>query len=657
VEKKSEGTFYITTPIYYVNDVPHIGHAYTTIIADALARFQKLAGKEVFFLTGTDEHGQKIEKAAAEKGMTPKALADSVVGRAQDLWKALDISYDFFIRTTMDFHERGVQKIFQKLLDQGDIYKGEYKGWYCVSDENFLADDVPLDNEGCKTCPDCGKKATVVSEPTYFFRLSAYQQKLLDLYATHPEFVRPQSRMNEVASFVRGGLKDLSITRTTVKWGVPVPGDPAHTIYVWFDALLNYVTGIGYDWNPALFDKFWPATIHLVGKDILRFHAVYWPAFLMAAGFPLPGTVYGHGWWLKDDSKMSKSKGNVLDPQTILRTFGPDPLRYFLLREIPIGQDGNFSHEAFLHRVNSDLANDLGNLVQRTLTMIRNYFGGVITDMDAESGDDPRLRTEFESLKSRVFDHYAACALNKALEEIWGYVSLVNKYLADHEPWILAKDSGRKGRLARILFQSAAAIRGIAYLISPVMPGSAEKIWGFLGEGKKPAEVRFGSLRFDDLKPGRKFGTPQALFPRVALKDFLGEEPDGAAAAPQPAPASTAETKKEGPKAMDIITYDEFKKMDLRVAHILKAERIPGATKLLKLEVDIGTEKRQMVAGIAETYAPEDLVGKRLIAICNLKPAVIRGVESQAMLLAAVVDDKALIPFFDREVAAGAIVK
>ncbi len=438
---------------------------------------------------------------------------------------------------------------------------------------------------------------------------------------------------------------------------MPVPGDPAHTIYVWFDALHNYVTGIGYDWDPALFEKFWPATIHLVGKDILRFHAVYWPAFLMAAGFPLPRTVYGHGWWLKDDTKMSKSKGNVLDPHAILKTFGPDPLRYFLLREIPIGQDGNFSHEGFLHRVNSDLANDLGNLVQRTLTMIRNYFGGVIAGIDAESGEDPRLRTEFESLKARVFDHYDTCALNKALEEIWGYVSLVNKYLADHEPWILAKDPSRKGRLARVLFQAAAAIRGIAYLVFPVMPGSAEKIWEFLGEGKSPAGVRFETLRFDDLKPGRKVGAPQALFPRVALKDFLGEEPAGAAAAPRPAPASTAETAKEGPKAMDIITYDEFKKMDLRVAHILTAERIPGATKLLKLEVDIGTEKRQMVAGVAETYSPEDLVGKRLIVICNLKPAVIRGVESQAMLLAAVVDDKAIIPFFDRDVLAGAVVK
>jgi methionyl-tRNA synthetase len=646
----SKKTFYVTTPIYYVNDVPHIGHAYTTIIADTLARFHKAAGQEVFFLTGTDEHGQKIERAAAEKGLTPKALADSVVGRAQDLWKALDISYDFFVRTTMDFHEKGVQKLFQKLLDQGDIYKGEYKGWYCVSDENFLPDDVALEADGCKVCPDCLKKASVVSEETYFFRLSAYQDRLLRLYEEHPEFVRPQSRLNEVSSFVRGGLKDLSITRTTVKWGIPVPGDPKHTIYVWFDALHNYVTAIGYDWNMARYEKFWPADVQLVGKDILRFHAVYWPAFLMASGLPLPRTVYGHGWWLKDDTKMSKSKGNVLDPHILLKVFGPDPVRYFLLREIPIGQDGNFSHEGFLHRVNSDLANDLGNLVQRTLTMIGNYFGGGIAGPDEETAEDARVRTDFEELKARVFDLYDACALNKALEEIWAYIGMVNRYLATNEPWIMAKDASRRPRLARVLLQAAAAIRGVSYLVYPVMPGSAEKIWGFLGEAKKPAEVLWERVAFGDFGPGRKVGTPLALFPRVALKDFLGDEAGAPAAGPEPT------TK--GVIAMDQITYEEFKRMDLRVAQILEAERVPGATKILKLKIDIGTEQRQMIAGIAETYAPEDLVGKKLIVIVNLKPAVIRGIESQAMLLAAITpDNKALIPFFDRDIAPGAIVK
>lgn len=652
--KNSKKTFYITTPIYYVNDVPHIGHAYTTIIADALARFQKLAGKDVFFLTGTDEHGQKIEKAAAERGLTPKALADSVVGRTQDLWQALDIHYDFFVRTTMEFHEKGVQKLFQILLDRGDIYKGTYRGWYCVSDENFLADDVPVEADGCKTCPDCGKKASVVSEETYFFRLSAYQDRLLKLYEEHPEFVRPQSRMNEVASFVRGGLKDLSITRTTVKWGVPVPGDPKHTIYVWFDALHNYVTAIGYDWNMDRFEKFWPADIHLVGKDILRFHAVYWPAFLMAAGLPLPRTVYGHGWWLKDDTKMSKSRGNVLDPHVLLKAFGPDPLRYFLLREIPIGQDGNFSHEGFLHRVNSDLANDFGNLVQRTLTMIGNYFGGTIDAPGEETAEDAAVRTGFEELKGRVFDLYDACALNKALEEIWAYIGRVNKYLAASEPWIMAKDPARRPRLGRVLLQAAAAIRGASYLAYPVMPRSVEKVWGFLGEPVKPSDLPWEKIEFRGFGPGRKVGTPQALFPRVALKDFLADEAGAQAAGPAAGP----ETTTKGAKGMDIISYEEFKKMDLRVARILEAERISGATKILKLKIDIGTEQRQMVAGIAETYTPEELVGKKLIVICNLKPAVIRGIESQAMLLAAITpDNKAVVPFFDREIEAGATVK
>jgi methionyl-tRNA synthetase len=649
VAKKSKSTFYITTPIYYVNDVPHIGHAYTTIIADTIARFKKLADYEVFFLTGTDEHGQKVEKAAAEKGLKPMELADKVVVRFKDLWQALNISYDYFIRTTQPFHEKGVQKIFQKLMDKGDIYKGLYEGWYCVSDENFLAEDVPLETEGYKVCPDCGKKAIIVSEECYFFKLSAYQKPLLDFYAKNSTFVRPPSRMNEVASFVRHGLKDLSITRTTVKWGIPVPNDPGHSIYVWFDALHNYLTGIGYDWDLTLFQKFWPATLHLIGKDILRFHAIFWPAFLMAAGFPLPETVFGHGWWLKDEAKMSKSKGNVLDPYQILKTFGPDPLRYFLLREIPIGLDGNFSHEGFIHRVNSDLANDLGNLVHRTLTMIQNYFGGIIDELDEEKEEDKKLRLDFDKLKETVFGHYEAYALSKALEEIWAYINSVNKYLADNEPWKLANDKTQRRRLGRILYQAAAAIRGISYFLFPVMPESCEKIWEALGEEKPLRENLFEGLRFDNLKSGQKTKQPKPLFPRVLLKDFLSEESEKTK---QP---ETTPGKREG--KMDIVTFDEFKKMDLRVALILKAEKVPGTEKLLKIEVDLGTEKRTMVAGIADTYKPEELIGKKLVVIANLKPAVIRGVESQAMLLAAEVEGKATIPFFDRDVPAGAKVK
>jgi len=651
VARKSKPIFYITTPIYYVNDVPHIGHAYTTIIADALARFKKLAGYDVFFLTGTDEHGQKVEKAAAEKGLKPLELADKVVVRFKDLWEALNISYDYFIRTTEPNHEKGVQTLFKKLADKGDIYKGTYKGWYCVSNEHFLADDVPLEKEGTKICPECNIQATIIEEATYFFRLSAYAQPLLDFYAKNPNFVRPPSRMNEVVSFVRSGLKDLSITRTTVKWGIPVPGDPVHTIYVWFDALHNYLTGIGYDRNMVRFKKYWPATLHLIGKDILRFHAIFWPAFLMAAGFPPPECVYGHGWWLKDNTKMSKSRGNVLDPYAIIKPFGQDPLRYFLLREIPIGHDGNFSHEGFLHRVNSDLANDLGNLVHRTLTMIRNYFQGKIGLRENETPEDEKIREDFAGLKARVFDLYNGYAVSRALEEIWVYIGAVNKYLAENAPWKLAKDAAKRARLARVLYQAAAAIRGVSFLVYPVMPASAQKIWNYLGERGALEKHSFAELDFNGLKPGQLMMEPTPLFPRVDLKEFLAEE--AKPAAPLPTPAEPNKT--EG--IMDYISFDEFKKMDLRVAHILKAEKVEGTQKLLKLQIDIGTEQRQIVAGIAETYKPEDLVGKKLVVIVNLKPAVIRGVESQGMLLAAVINDKAIIPFFEGDVPVGAQVK
>ena len=634
MEENSKTSFYITTPIYYVNDIPHIGHAYTTIIADAISRFKKLAGYDVFFLTGTDEHGQKVEKSAQEKGMTPIQLADRVVLRFKKLWESLDIAFDSFIRTTQPFHEEGVQKIFQKLKDKGDIYKGVYEGWYCVSDETFLSEDITLEEGGYKICPDCGRKANVVSEECYFFRLSAYQKPLLDFYRKNPSFVRPESRMNEVVSFVRQGLKDLSITRTTVKWGISLPDDPTHTIYVWFDALHNYLTGIGYDWNRQRFERYWPADIQLIGKDILRHHAVFWPAFLLAAGFPLPKTIYAHGWWLKDESKMSKSRGNVLDPWTILNVFGSDPLRYFLLREIPIGLDGNFSHEGFIHRVNSDLANDLGNLAHRLLTMIHSYFDGQIPSPGKETDSDKNLRLQFDTIKEKVARYFEDYALNKALEEIWVFINSVNRYLAENEPWKLAKDDSQRARLGRILYQAACALRGICYFAYPVIPESSRKMWKMLGEKKPLEEESYSVLDFFNLGPRQRAQKPEPLFPRVDLKDFLKEE-----------------------EKMDIVTFDEFKRMDLRVGEIMEAEQVEGTEKLVKMQVNIGTETRQMIAGIADKYAPEELKGKKIIVIVNLKPAVIRGIESQGMLLAAEVGGKAIIPVFTEDVPAGAKVR
>lgn len=646
--EKPKNTFYITTPIYYVNDVPHIGHAYTTIIADAVSRFHKLAGKDVFFLTGTDEHGQKIEKSAREKGIEPIQLADQVVGRFKNLWKDLNIEYDYFIRTTQDLHQKGVQKLFKKLMDKGDIYKGNYRGYYCVSDENFLAEDVPLEDEGYKICPDCGKKAYALSEKCYFFKLSAYQKKLLDFYNRNPDFVRPQSRMNEITSFVARGLKDLSITRTTVDWGIPAPGDPDHTVYVWFDALHNYLTGIGFGWNPKLYERFWPADIHLIGKDILRFHAVFWPAFLMAGGFDLPKTVFGHGWWLKDKTKMSKSRGNVLDPHIILKVFGTDPLRYFLLREIPIGLDGNFSHEGFIHRVNSDLANDLGNLVQRTLTMIQNYFDGRIDEPGDETEPDLDLKRKFETYKKQIVSHYETMAVNRALEDIWAYINLTNKYLADQEPWNLAKDPENRLRLKRVLFQAAAALRAVSYFLYPVMPASSEKIWELLGEEKALRDEKIPELKFENFTAGRILKKSKPLFPRVNLKDFLEEE----------TPPASPPGKTEQEEKMSQISFNEFKKMDLRVAEIKEAEKVEGTQKLLKLLLDLGGENRQVVAGVAETYSPEDLKGKKVVAIVNLEPAVIRGVESQGMILAGVKKDgTAVIPFFSEDIPSGSKVQ
>ncbi len=630
--------YYITTPIYYVNDVPHIGHSYTTIIGDAISRFKKIMGYEVFYLTGTDEHGQKIEKSAKEKNISPIELADKVVERFKTLWGELNIDYNFFIRTTMDFHEKGVQKIFEKLLKQGDIYKGVYTGWYCVSCENYISDDAEEDSEGRKICPDCGRPTEKVSEDVYFFKLSSYQDKLLKFYEENPEFVIPEGRMNEVVSFVKGGLKDLSITRSTVKWGIRVPSDPEQTIYVWFDALHNYITGVGYGTDEEKFEKWWPADLHLIGKDILRFHAVYWPAFLMAAGLELPKKIIAHGWWLKDKKKMSKSIGNVLDPYLLIHNFGADALRYFLLREIPIGIDGNFSHEGFIHRVNSDLANDLGNLVNRVWGMAKKYFSSKIPACKGEL----YLENEYELLRKDYIDYFDKYQINRALERLWSFVGDLNRFIVEKEPWKLNKE-GKSEEVSRILLSLVQAIRGIFSLVYPIMPDASEKVLKSIGVKDLPErEFKFN---FSPVITDIKLEELPQLFPRVDKDEFFRENKEE--------DKKMGEEKEKIREERKYIKFEDFKKVEMVVAKILEVLEIEGADKLYRLKIDIGEEKREILAGIKQYYKPEELINKKIIVVKNLEPKKLRGFLSNGMLLAANINGKPVIPFLPDDVPCG----
>ncbi|MGA7379740.1 MAG: methionine--tRNA ligase [Terriglobales bacterium] len=661
--------FYITTPIYYVNARPHIGTAYTTIVCDAIARRQRMLGVDTFFLTGTDEHGQKIERSAQAAGKTPQKLTDDISAEFRALWDRMGLTYDDFIRTTSERHKRGVQALWRKIRDNGYIYKGTYTGQYCVSCELYVDSAGPGD-----PCPQCGRPTETVHEENYFFKLSAFQERLLDLYEGQPDFIRPETRRNEVISFVRSGLRDLSVSRSTFSWGIPVPDDPKHVIYVWMDALSNYITALGYgSEDTKLYDKFWPADVHMIGKEIVRFHCVYWPAFLLAAGLPVPKGIVAHGWLLFEENKMSKSRGNIVRAETILDVLGQDALRYFLLREVVFGQDGSFSFDALVQRYNADLANGLGNLASRTLAMITRYFRGEVPYPSAGVARQATDNAIAESA-SRViaecgalFDQYQ---FSRALEVAWGLVAAVDKYIVENEPWVLGEkqDEGSRARLATVLYTSAEALRIVTALVHAVIPEATAKIWSQLGLGDIKT-FPLAELKWGQLELGTKLGTVAAVFPRAdksAIEWMQKMEEQGRAPAapvttePQPPvkPAAPATTKAASPIPEGKIGIDDFTKVEMRVGQVKVAEKVQGADKLLRLEVDLGNEVRQVVAGIAEAYAPEMLVGRKVAIVTNLAPRKLRGLESNGMILAASAEGgKPVLASFLEDVPIGARLK
>ncbi|WP_028129971.1 methionine--tRNA ligase [Selenomonas sp. AE3005] len=622
--------FYITTPIYYPSAKLHIGHAYCTTIADAIARFHRLAGDEVFFLTGSDEHGQKIQQKAEEAGIKPIEYTDKIVAGFQNLWKKLDISNDDFIRTTEKRHEKVVQEIFRRIYEKGDIYKGSYKGLYCTPCESYWTEHQ-LDENGC--CPDCGRPVQEVAEEAYFFKMSNYQDKILSYIEEHPDFIQPVSRRNEMINFIKQGLEDLCISRTSFDWGIPVPIDEKHVIYVWFDALTNYLTPIGFLDDQEKFQKFWPANLHLVGKEIVRFHTIIWPCILMALDLPLPKKVYGHGWLIVDGDKMSKSKGNVVDPIGLIDEFGADAIRYFLLREINLGQDGNFSRDALIQRINSDLANDLGNLLHRTLNMVGKFQDGVLLAPQGESEIDKSLKADAAETVAFFAENMDKMELSLSIKKVWAFISRANKYIDETAPWALAKDETKKQELANVMYNLAESLRHISVLISPFMPVTAERIWQQLNLPGKFADVQLDDIKaWGGIAGGHKVGTPEQLFPRIEV------EKDEAPAKEKPAkqPKENKEKKaKEQPAENGEISIDDFAKVQLRVVKVLAAEPVPKTEKLLKLKVDLGDEQREIVSGIAKHYDPADLIGKNVVMVINLKPAKIRGIVSHGMVLAA----------------------
>ncbi len=646
----SRRRFYLTTPIYYVNDAPHIGHAYTTIVADVVARYRRATGHDVRFLTGTDEHGQKIERAARALGIEPIELANRVVQRYHDLWGKLNVRPDDFIRTSEPRHHRGVVRLIERMRAAGDVYLGSYEGMYCSGCEAFYPESQIADGR----CPEQGHPVERVSEASYFFRLSRYQQPLLDLYRDHREFVRPASRFNEVRAFVESGLKDLSISRTSVSWGIPFPGAPGHVVYVWVDALTNYLSALGYGAaEPTDLLDHWPAQLHLVGKDILRFHAVFWPAFLMSAGEKLPECVYAHGWWLQSETKMSKSLGNVVSPWRLIEAVGADALRYFLLREMTFGQDGSYSDEQLLDRYNGDLANDLGNLTSRIVTLIDTGCAGRLpppSDLSEERQLKPVAARTFDEYRV-AFDGYD---FSGGLAAVFALAAEINRYLVQHAPWALARRPADAALHRAVLRGAAEGLLQVASMAAPVMPAACVEVASRLGAVLPGDLTAFRWGRLPDTASVRRAGP---LFPRIDKDAYFEEVKTVEETKPPTPPAASSAAPGEAPTGVSLLDIEEFLKVDLRVARVLSAERIEGAQKLLKLVVDLGTEQRQIVAGIATAYDPASLVGKRIIVVANLKPAKLRGVESRGMLLAADAGGRPIVATFEEEVAPGTRVR
>lgn len=653
--------YYLTTPIYYTNGLPHIGHTYSTIVCDTIRRYKRMRGYDVVLTTGTDEHGVNVERSAKKAGMPESEFVAKMAAEWRKLWDELGIQGDEFIRTTEIKHAHTVQWLFRRCKENGYIYPGHYTGQYCIYD-NAYVDVKPGEN-----CPDCGRPTETVTEENYFFKLSAFQKPLLDFYKKNPHFIQPEARKNEILSFVEGGLKDLSITRTSIRWGIPVPGEESHVFYVWFDALTAYLSAVG---GPNYEQRgYWPAALHLVGKEIIRFHAVYWPAFLMAAMVPLPKQIWAHGWLLMDSSKMSKSKGNVVKPRPIVDVLGMDALRYFLLREVVFGQDGNFSYDALVTRYNSDLANGLGNLASRTAALIEKNFGGKVPKPAGFQPQDDTLAKTVQVTIGEVLEGYENLSFSRALEQLWSLISAADKYLTSEQPWALGDSEADRQRKATVLWTVAELLRVVTVLAHPVLPESTSRVWTLLGQHGNVAAAELDGLRWGQLAPGTVLGKSQALFPRIEKADALERMEameNEAQNAPLPTAASTNATGSAGtgsaaaPAAGEKIGIEDFAKVEMRVGEIKTAERIVGADKLLKLTVDIGTEVRQICAGIAQYYEPEKLIGRKVAVVVNLAPRKLRGVESNGMIIAAAVGPEGrpvLAGFPDEDVEIGARLK